>query len=90
MYGKFNGNSMVQNSVFAGSGQTFGSAVACFGTMRNNVIHDMVGMLFPCGHGEASGNLLYNCGYPSFPSGASGTHADAIQVNAADGAFYIH
>jgi hypothetical protein len=89
-YAPYAGNSVVQNSVFDGGGSSFGEAVRCFGNIKNSVVHDMVGMLFPCGHGEVSGNLLYNCGYPSFPSGASNVHADAIQVNGADGAFYIH
>ncbi len=84
------GNSIVENSTFAGNGNTYGTAVSCLGNAENNVISGMVGMIFPCGHGTISGNTLSNCGYPSFPTGASGVHADAIQVNAADGSFYIH
>jgi len=89
-FAPYGGNSVVQNSVFVGSGASFGEAIRCLGTIKNSVIHDMIGMIFPCGHGEVSGNLLYNCGYPSFPPGATNTHGDAIQVNGADGAFYIH
>jgi hypothetical protein len=84
------GNSVVQNSVFAGSGSSFGAAVRCFGTVKNTVVRDMVGMITLCGHGEVSGNLLYNCGYPSFPAGAVNAHSGAIQVTGADGAFSIH
>jgi hypothetical protein len=89
-FAPFQGDSVVKNSIMAGDGVTAGSAILAFGNVKNNVIHDMVGMIFPMGHGEISGNLLYNCGYPSFPPGASAMHADAIQVDGADGTFYIH
>lgn len=89
-FGSFNGSSVVQNSVFAGDGTSYGSMISYFGNVKNNVIHDTIGMIFPMGHGEISGNLLYNCGYPSFPAGASSIHGDAIQVDGADGTFYIH
>lgn len=89
-FGTFNGASVVQNSVFIGDGTSYGSMISYFGNAKNNVIHDTIGMIFPMGHGEISGNLMYNCGYPSFPAGASSVHGDAIQVDGADGTFYIH
>jgi hypothetical protein len=89
-YGEFGGSSVVRNSVFEGNGASYGEAIRCVSNVRNTVIHDMVGMIFPCGRGEIANNTLYNCGYPSFPAGASGVHADAIQPTAANGSLYIH
>ena len=88
-YAPYGGSSVVQNSTFAGGPGALGGGLLCVGNVKNTVIHDTTGMIFPCGHGEISGNLLYNCGAP-FPSGVSGEHADAIQVDAADGTFLIH
>jgi hypothetical protein len=89
-YAPFAGDSVVRDSTFAGGPNTLGGGILCVGTVENTVIHDTTGMIFPCGHGEISGNLLYDCGYPSFPPGVSGEHADAIQVDVADGTFLIH
>ena len=89
-YGSYGGSSVVRNSVFAGDGTSYGEAIRCVSNVKNTVIHDMVGMIFPCGQGEVSGNSLYNCGYPSFPAGASGVHGDAIQPTMGNGPLYIH
>jgi hypothetical protein len=89
----YQGQSVVQNSVFYGASSTTNSAgggILCFGNIKNNVMHDLAGMLYPCGHGEIGGNVLYDCGYPSFPTGATNDHADALQIDAANGTFYIH
>lgn len=84
------GNSVVENSTFTGNGNTYGRAVYCVGTTENNSITGMIGGIYPCGHGTVSGNVVANCGSPSFPAGALDVHADAIESLAADGAFYIH
>jgi hypothetical protein len=89
-YAPYAGDSVVRNSTFAGGPNSLGGGILCVGNVQNVVMHDTTGMIFPCGHGEISGNLLYNCGYPSFPPGVTNEHADAIQVDAADGAFLIH
>jgi chitodextrinase len=89
-YGSYGGSSVVRNSVFAGDGTSYGEAIRCVSNVKNTVIHDMIGMVFPCGQGEVSGNTLYNCGYPSFPAGSSGLHADAIQPTMGNGPLYIH
>jgi hypothetical protein len=89
-YAPYAGDSVVRNSTFAGGPSSLGGGILCVGTVQNVVMHDTTGMIFPCGHGEISGNLLYNCGYPSFPPGVTNEHADAIQVDAADGPFLIH
>ncbi len=89
-YGNFAGESVVENSSFTGNGSSYFEAIRCVGNVKNNVITGLIGQIHPCGHGTVSGNRLNNCGYPSFPAGGTGIHADAIQVDAANGAFYIH
>ena len=89
-YAPFGGSSEINNNVFEGNGTTFIGVATGIGTFKNNVAHDLTQMFFPMGHGEISGNLLYNCGYPSFQPGSSNQHSDAIQINGADGTFYIH
>ena len=78
------GQSLIEYSTIAGDGNTYGTADECVSHFENNVVHDLADQVFPCGQGQVSGNLLYNCGYPHFPTDggtSSGTHNDMIQDN---------
>ncbi len=87
----YTGRSLLENSTFMGSGKDFTSGTKCIANAENNKMSGMLGMIYPCGHGTISGNLLYDCGYPAWPPGATDVHADAIQQDATDGLpLYIH
>jgi len=89
----YGGSSLIEDSVIAGGGQSYLGGVRCFGNIEDNDIHDMPWLILPCGHGEIASNNLYDCGVPAFPTEGgppSSFHADAFQVNGADGKFYIH
>lgn len=73
-------NSLI-NSKIEGDPQSYMEVSRAVNTVKNNVMHDVIGMVFPNGTGEISSNLMYNCGYPSFPAGGKSHHADVIQVN---------
>ncbi len=89
--------SIIQNSVVdgeeggvpsnAGGNTSYGSASICWPSWKNNIIHGISDMVKPCGHGEISGNHLYNC---KFPAGLTGEHGNMIETLASDGIFYIH
>jgi hypothetical protein len=89
----FSGNSVLESSTIAGDGNTYGAAVWGFGNVESDDIHDLAELLILAGHGQISGNTLYDCGYPSFPTDggtASHTHNNALETVQSDGAFYIH
>ena len=83
------GNSIVENSYISGALNSDAAGILCVGNVENNTVDRMIGEVYLCGHGTISGNLLENCGTP-FPAGSQGVHADAIQSDSADGAYYIH
>jgi hypothetical protein len=89
----YSGASVLENSVIAGNGTTYGNAVWGLGNVVNNEIYGLGELLILAGHGTVAGNKLYDCGYPSFPSEggvATNTHNNALETVQADGAFYIH
>lgn len=69
------------NSKIEGDPQSYMEVSRAVNTVKNNIMHDVIGMVFPNGSGEVSSNMMYNCGYPSFPAGGKNHHADVIQIN---------
>jgi hypothetical protein len=87
------GSSIIENSTIAGDGDTYMSGVRCFGNIENDVIYGLPNLIFPCGHGQVSGNKLYDCAFPHSPTDGgvgTGEHNNAIETLGSDGAFYIH
>jgi hypothetical protein len=83
--------SVFQNGVIDGSDGSSDSmgAFYCFPSVKNSVIHDLSNGILPCGHGEISGNLVYNINRSvSSPS----VHENFLETLIADsnGTFYIH
>lgn len=85
------GNAVLQNSIIDGSDSTnggdSGSASYCWPNFKNNVIHDIPNGILPCGHGEISGNHVYN-----IKTSFTGSHENFLETLIADsnGVFYIH
>ena len=88
-YAPYGGDSIVENSYISGATNSYATGILCVGNVENNVVDRMIGEVYPCGHGTISGNVLGDCGNP-FPAGSSGIHADAIQSDNANGAYYIY
>ena len=92
----FGGSSILENSTITGGGNTYGIAAWMLANVENNAISGLPGMIYPAvptgGTGTISGNLMYDCGYPSFPSGASNLHADMILVDVTGNpsTLYVH
>ena len=87
----YNGESVVENSTIEPSGPSFGTGVWNVGNVVGNTIKNMLGMVYPDGHGVIAGNHLEGCGYPTVPAGANSVHANAIEVEGNDGKpFYIY
>ena len=88
-YSPYSGNSTVKNSTMSGATNSYATGILCVTNVESNSIQHMIGEVYPCGHGIITGNNLGNCGNP-FPAGSSGLHADALQVDNANGTYYIY
>ena len=87
-YGAYGGATQILNSKFIGNGA--GEMTKCINVVKNSEFAFAEGLLFPCvgsggdgsaAVGELSGNLLHDCGYPSWPAPASNVHGDVIQAD---------
>jgi hypothetical protein len=77
-------NSVIQNS--DGNTDSGAALFAWGGAVKNSVFHDMSNAILVNGHGEISGNLVYN-----IRASFSGVHPNGIENTSADGGtFYIH